>query len=320
MTTIKLLKTMEKKTLLFYFLLIIGFLILVYLIISSKILENLEIFRDINLSLLLIAFLLTNLNILTKIFRWKYLSNAYGVNLQYGEAYRIVLGSFFVSGITPGKIGEILKAYIMKKRHGLPLKDGVACILYERVFELLLLFFVTLGVFYIGMSAKNYIIIQLTSFILIFILIAYIFSDKILIWAHKFLTRTKFLKIEGDNLRIKKINPDQALNVFILTGIALCLEFLRLWVVTLAFGFHINIIHLSIYFSLAVLIGLLSQIPIGIGVVEGSLALFLTDAGLPPYYAFGIVLVDRIISIYFVMAIGLIYYKWALTSAMEESK
>ena len=207
----------------------------------------------------------------------------------------------------------------MKKRHGLPLKDGVACILYERVFELLLLFFVTLGVFYIGMSAKNYIIIQLTSFILIFILIAYIFSDKILIWAQKFLTRTKVLKMEGDNLRIKKINPDQALNVFILTGIALCLEFLRLWVVTLAFGFHINIIHLSVYFSLAVLIGLLSQIPIGIGVVEGSLALFLTEAGLPPYYAFGIVLVDRVISIYFVMAIGLIYYKWALTSAMEES-
>ena len=85
---------MEKKTLLFYFLLIIGFLILVYLIISSKILENLEIFRDINLSLLLIAFLLTNLNILTKIFRWKYLSNAYGVILQYGEAYRIVPEAF----------------------------------------------------------------------------------------------------------------------------------------------------------------------------------------------------------------------------------
>jgi uncharacterized protein (TIRG00374 family) len=170
------------------------------------------------------------------------------------------------------------------------------------------------------MSAKNYIIIQLTSFVLIFILIVYIFSDKILIWAQKFLARTKILNIEGDNLRIKKINPDQALNVFILTGIALCLEFLRLWIVTLAFGFHINIIHLSIYFCLAVLIGLLSQIPIGIGVVEGSLALFLTEAGLPPYYAFGVVLVDRVISIYFVMAIGLIYYKWALTSALEESK
>ena len=96
------------------------------------------------------------------------------------------------------------------------------------------------------------------------------------------------------------------------------LEFIRLWIVVLAFGFNMNIIHLSIFICLAVLIGLLSQIPVGIGVVEGSLSTFLTDAGLPGYYAFGIVLVDRIISIYFVMAIGLIYYKWALKAAMEE--
>ncbi|MDO9325184.1 MAG: flippase-like domain-containing protein, partial [Methanoregula sp.] len=116
-----------------------------------------------------------------------------------------------------------------------------------------------------------------------------------------------------------KIPPINALEVFSLTGLALGLEFIRLWIVVQAFGFDMNIIHLSIFFSLAVLIGLLSQIPIGIGVVEGSLAVFLTDAGLPGYYAMGIVLVDRIISMYFVMVIGLIYYKWALKAAMEES-
>jgi len=311
---------MEKKSLIFYILIVVGFFLLVYLIISSKILENLEIFSQINLYLLFLAFLLTNLNVLVKVCRWKYLSNAYGVNMQYDEAGKIVLGSFFVSGITPAKIGDVIKAYIMKKRHALPLIDGVSSILYERVFELLLLFFVSLGVSYVGLSAKNYIIIQLTSFILVFLAIAYIFSDKLLIWAQNFLTRTKIVKMDGNNVRIKKITPYQALNVFNLTGFALGLEFLRLWIVTLAFGFDMNIIHLSIYFSLAVLIGLLSQIPIGIGVVEGSLALFLIDSGLTPYYAFGIVLVDRVISMYFVMTIGLIYYKWVLTSAMEESE
>jgi hypothetical protein len=126
--------------------------------------------------------------------------------------------------------------------------------------------------------------------------------------------------VSGEDLKVKKISPLQAFVVFSLTGFALGLEFLRLWIVVMAFGFDMNIIHLSIFFGLAVLIGLLSQIPIGVGVVEGSLALFLTDAGLPSYYAFGIVLVDRVISMYFVMAIGLIYYKWALTSAMEESQ
>jgi glycosyltransferase 2 family protein len=310
-------KIMEKKTLLFYLLLVIGFFILIYLIISSELLENLDIFSHINPYLLFLAFLLTNLNIIVKIYRWKYLSNAYDVNLHYYEAGKIVISSFFVSGITPAKIGDILKAYVMKKRHALPLIDGVSSILYERVFELLLLFLVSLGVFYVGLSAKNYIIIQVTSVILLFLVIAYIFSDKLLIWAQKVLIKTNIVKFGGENIRVRKISSFQALNVLCLSGFALMLEFLRLWIVTLAFGFNMNIIHLSIYFSLAVLIGLLSQVPIGIGVVEGSLALFLVEAGLPPYYAFGIVLVDRIISMYYVMGIGLIYYKWALTSDVE---
>jgi glycosyltransferase 2 family protein len=308
---------MEKKTLLFYLLLIAGFFILIYLIILSDILENLEIFRQINPYLLFLAFLLTNINIIIKIYRWKYLSFAYGVNLHYYEAGKIVISSFFVSGITPAKIGDIIKAYVMKKKYGLPLKDGVSSILYERVFELLLLFLVSLGVFYIGMSAKNYIILQITSLILLFVIIAYIFSDAILVRAQKILIRTNIVKYGGESIQIKKISPFQAFNVFCLSGFALMLEFLRLWIVTLAFGFNMNIIHLSVYFSLAVLIGLLSQIPIGIGIFEGSLSLFLVDAGLPSYYAFGIVLVDRIISMYYVMGIGLIYYKWTLKSAME---
>jgi uncharacterized protein (TIRG00374 family) len=310
---------MEKKTLFSYILLIIGFFILLYLLISSGILENLDVFNQVNPYLLLLAFALTNLNVIIKIYRWKYLSATYGVALPFQDAGRIVIGSFFVSGITPGKIGDAIKAYIMKKRYNLPLANGVSSILYERVFELLLVFLVSLGVFYVGMSAKNYIIIQLTSFVLIFLIIAYIFSDRILVWAQKFLAKTRIVKSDSDAIRIKKITPPQALNVFMLSGFALGLEFIRLWIVTRAFGFDMNIIHLSIFFSLAVLIGLLSQIPIGIGVTEGSLALFLRDAGLNSYYAFGIVVVDRVISMYYVMAIGLIYYKWALISAMEES-
>jgi uncharacterized protein (TIRG00374 family) len=310
---------MEKKTVISYILLIAGFFVLLYMILASKIVDNLDIFTHVNIFLLFLAFSTTLLNVMVKIYRWRYLCKLYGSEIGYHDALRIVVGSFFVSGITPAKVGDIIKAYIMKKRFSMPLLDGVAGILYERVFELLLLFLVSLGVFYVGLSAKNYLIIQVATFIVIFIGIAYIFSDRILSIAQKFLIRTKILSSGCEDLKIRKISPVNALEVFSLTGLALGLEFVRLWLVVLAFGFDMNIIHLSIFFSLAVLIGLLSQIPIGIGVVEGSLAVFLTDAGIPGYYAIGIVLVDRIISMYFVMAIGLIYYKWALKAAMEES-
>lgn len=310
---------MEKKKIIFYVLLIAGFILLAGLIFYSGILDNLEIFRELNIVLLVLAILLTVLNVLVKIYRWKYLMKAYGIDIPFSEAGKTVMGSFFVSGLTPAKIGDVIKAYIMKRRYSLAFMDGVTGILYERVFELLLLFFVSLGVFYVGLSAKNYIVIQLTSFVVIFLIIAYIFSDKLMVWAQKVLSKTKVFKNYGDNLRLRKISPSQAFYTFTLTGLALCLEFIRLWIVALAFGFQMNIIHLSIFFSLSVLIGLLSQIPLGIGIVEGSLAVFLSESGLPSYYAFGIVLVDRFISMYFVMALGLVYYKWALKSAMEDT-
>jgi uncharacterized membrane protein YbhN (UPF0104 family) len=308
---------MEKKTVLFYGLLVVGLLLLAFMFVRSGLPQNLDIFREVNPGLLVLALLMTCANVIVKIYRWKYLCGSYGKDIAFGESGKIVISSFFVGGITPAKIGDLIKAYIMKRRHGLPLTDGIFSIMYERAFELFTLFFVSLGLFYLGLSAKNYIFIQLASFLLILLVIAYFFSDRLLLWAQGFLIRTKVVNLEGENPRIRKLAPARTLVVFLLTGLALGLEFVRLWLVCLAFGYPLYITHLSVFFSLAALIGALSQIPIGLGVVEGSLALFLTDAGIPSYYAFGIVLLDRALSMYFVAFIGLFYYKWALKSAME---
>lgn len=114
---------MKKKTVLFYILLIAGFFVLLYMILSSQILNNLDIFSHVNIFLLLFAFSTTLLNVAVKIFRWRYLCKLYGAEIDYHEAGRIVIGSFFVSGITPAKVGDVIKAYIMKKRFALPLLD-----------------------------------------------------------------------------------------------------------------------------------------------------------------------------------------------------
>jgi uncharacterized protein (TIRG00374 family) len=308
---------MEKKKVAFYVLLIAGLLLLAYMFVRSGLLENLDIFREVNWALLVLALLMTCANVVVKIYRWNYLCSSYGREISFGESGKIVISSFFVGGITPAKIGDIMKAYIMKRRHSLPLMDGVFCILYERAFELFTLFFVSLGLFYLGLSAKNYIFIQITSFLLIFLVIAYFFSDRLLLLGQRFLIRTKVMDLGKETPRVQKIAPARAMVVFLLTGLALGFEFIRLWLVCLAFGYQLYITHLSVFFSLSALIGALSQVPIGIGVVEGSLSLFLTEAGLPPYYAFGIVLVDRALSMYFVALMGLFYYKWALKAAME---
>ena len=304
----------------FYGLFCVGLGILGYMILSSGVFTNLAIFAEVSIPLILAAFLLTNANILVKVFRWKYLTRSYGADISWTDAGKTTIGSFFFSGVSPGKIGDLVKAYVMKNRYKVPFSSGVSMILYERVFELVSVFLVSIGFLFIGLSAKYYVILEASLFFLLFMVVMYTFSDQATMVLSWILRKIPLVRMGEEEFRFKKLDISKALTVFIITGAALGLEFVRLWTVAVAFGYNLNIIHLSVFFSLSVLIGLLSQIPIGIGVVEGSLAIFLTEAGVPFEYAFAIVIADRIVSMYYVILLGAMYYRWTLHMSKDEAQ
>jgi uncharacterized membrane protein YbhN (UPF0104 family) len=64
---------MEKKTVLFYGLLVVGLLLLAFMFVRSGLPQNLDIFREVNPGLLVLALLMTCANVIVKIYRWKYL-------------------------------------------------------------------------------------------------------------------------------------------------------------------------------------------------------------------------------------------------------
>jgi len=97
-------------------------------------------------------------------------------------------------------------------------------------------------------------------------------------------------------------------------------EFARLWVVALAFGFFLNPLQVSIIFSLAIVAGLISQIPLGIGIMEGSLSYLLTEMGVDPLSSVSIVLTDRIISMYYALILGFMFSKVSLDQLNEASQ
>jgi uncharacterized protein (TIRG00374 family) len=105
--------------------------------------------------------------------------------------------------------------------------------------------------------------------------------------------------------------------VLVITIFSLGFDFLQIWIVALAFGYLLNPIVLTIYFSLSILAGLVSQIPLGVGVTEGSMSYFLNGMGVAPADSLAIVLSSRLISMYFVMALGFIFSKFASDRLME---
>jgi uncharacterized protein (TIRG00374 family) len=87
----------------------------------------------------------------------------------------------------------------------------------------------------------------------------------------------------------------------------------------MAFGYFLNPLHVSVFFSLAIVAGLVSQIPLGIGIMEGSLSYLLQETGVEPMTSISIVLTDRMISMYYSLILGFVFSKFSFDKLNEVS-
>ena len=295
----------------------IGLLLLTYIIAKSGIVENYQMFFTISIPLLILAFVLSNLNILVKIYRWKYLSEKYGQPIGYHDASIVTVSSLYFANITPGKIGDLFKAYYMKKRYSLGFFDGVSMIFYERFFELIILFLTGSAIIFIELKGITVIILELSAIIIILLALFYHKADFFMHLAEKILIRVPVINIKDVDFHLRKLPFFQIFAIFFITFISLVLEFARLWVVALAFGYLLNPLQISMFFSLAIIAGLISQIPLGIGIMEGSLSFLIQETGVDPITSISIVLTDRMISMYYALVLGFVFSKFSLDKLNE---
>jgi len=301
------------------FLLLIGLILLAYIIAKSGILENYQMFLTISVPLLLLAFVLSNANIILKIYRWKFLSEKYGQPINYSDASIVTVSSFYFANITPGKIGDLFKAYFMQKRYSLDFFDGVSMIFYERFFELIILFLTACAIIFIDLRGVTVIILELSAIILLILALFYYKADYFMNLAEKVIIKLPVIKIREVNFHIRKLPFINIVAVLFITLISLIFEFARLWVVALAFGYLLNPLQISMFFSLAIIAGLISQVPLGIGIMEGSLSYLIQEMGVDPISSISIVLTDRMISMYYAMILGFIFSKISLDKLNEVS-
>lgn len=305
----ELLKKNRKSLQLILFL--IGLLILGYVIVKSGIIENYQILFTVNIPLIILALLLSLGTVAFRIYRWKFLSEKYNAAISWHDSAIVSIASLFYANITPGKIGDLYKAYYMQKRYAMSFFDGISMIFYERFFELMILFLAACAIVFIEFKGITILILEVTAVILILLFFFYYKSDYFLSLLYRYSSRIPFFKKIPTNFKIKKLPFRAIVGVLIITVFSLGFEFVRLWVVALAFGYVLNPIYLTIFFCLSIIAGLVSQIPLGVGVMEASLGYFLIQLGVASTDAMAIVLIDRLISMYFVLILGFFFSKFA---------
>jgi len=97
--------SVNSKKIIQAFLFLIGLGILLYLIVTSGIIDNFNIFFRLNIGYFLIAIIFSLLNILIKIYRWYYLSIVFKKPLSWRDSSFITLSSFFMPISLPEKLG-----------------------------------------------------------------------------------------------------------------------------------------------------------------------------------------------------------------------
>ena len=286
--------------------LVIIFAVVVYLIMGiyadfGSLLSAIEkfnwIFIPVMLILVMIAYMI-------RFLKWNLFLKSVGVNLKLKDNLFV-----FFSGlgmiITPAKVGEIWKGWLIKDINGESLSKTVPVVITDRVTDLIgLVILSLLGILYY----KDGIYI-LMALILIFAgFFVAVRSEKISgklisILENRAGKYSKDIKTMHATF-LKLLNPKNMVGLSFLSVFAWFFECLALYFVIIGFGQSISVILSTFVFSFASLIGAISMIPGGLGIAEATISGMLQYFGLTSVDSVGVAIIIRFGTLWFGAILG----------------
>lgn len=70
-----------------------------------------------------------------KAFRWQQILRSQTIKLAFGPALLVYFSSLFIGFLTPGRLGEFIKAIHVKRECGVPLSQAFSSVLADRLFD-----------------------------------------------------------------------------------------------------------------------------------------------------------------------------------------
>lgn len=288
----------------------IAFAGILYLAITIYIDFNLliESFKKFDLLLLPVLLLLSLMNYFARFYKWDYYLNILKINISKKDSLLIFMSGLLMS-VTPGKIGELLKAYLVKTVNKTPASVTAPIIFAERATDFLSLTILALFGAYIYDYGRNAaLVITIIILIGIFILTNRKVFDSLMI----VLSKIKFIhkRIESieqlyhSTYTLLKLRP-----LLIAVGISVLSWGFECFGYYLVINNFINTIGISWSFfsySFSTIVGAVSMLPGGLGVTEGSFLLMLTSKGLSASDAAATTFITRVVTLWFAVLVGIV--------------
>ena len=246
--------------------------------------------------------------------RWHLLLKNSDIIIPKKENFKIYMSGFAMSA-TPGKVGELIKTQMLHSKYGIPRKKTAPIIISEQFYNILGILVVSvLGLFYFDFSIY---VVFLNGGILFctFLLLS---SEKLFRKFTTLVSKIKFLQkfvpsLSDSYIVLQKSTRGKIFVTSSVLSVAFwLLESLIAFFVLFSFDVkNFEFLQLAATYTTSIIIGVASFLPMGIGVVEGSLAGFFSYQGVEISLALTLVIFIRIFTRWYGVITGFVLMKLA---------
>lgn len=265
-------------------------------------------FKSFNWYLMPILLALSLGNYFSRFFKWEYYLKIIDVKLHKLDSLSIFMSGLIMS-VTPGKMGELLKSYLVKQVNGTSISKTAPIVFAERATDFLSLTILALiGAYYYDYGQGIIIIFGIILVAGLIIISNNNIFDKILLG----LSKLKFIKKHISKISTAYESSSKLLSIIPL--ISMTFLSIIFWGFE-CFGYYLILTNFQIKvdefwaffsYSFATIVGALSMLPGGLGVTEGSLTFMLIQKGFSEHDAFASTFIVRVVTLWFAVLVGAI--------------
>jgi len=281
---------------------LVGAVVFAALVIYGDIPELSRSLRQFPLSYLLIVLALSLANYLLRLVRWIYYLRILSVDIPLWHNILIFFSGFSMT-ISPGKVGDLAKCYLLSEAHQVPVSRSSPALIMERVTDLVAVF--TLSACGVTVLPSRLVIIGGAA-----VAIVAVALGVILVVSHGLLLRLSLVRrwetqIAESRENLKRLLSGQALIVGVtLAVLAWLCEGVGLWFVLRGLDADLSLVRAVSVYASATLIGALVLLPGGVIGTETSMVGLLRGMDAKRADASAATIIIRLCTLWFAVLIG----------------
>jgi uncharacterized protein (TIRG00374 family) len=256
--------------------------------------------------------LLTFSNFIIRFFKWEYYRKLLNIELKRKASFLIFMSTFVMS-VTPGKMGELLKSYLVREENGTPISKSAPIIIAERLTDFISVVMLCIAGAFVFNYGKEIVIGVGLFFLSCVVLIS---SRKLSLKIISYLEKLKIFHRVGEKFHeayesiytLVKIKP--LIIAVLMSMVAWFMECLGLYTVLKVYSSysHIEVSIMSAVFiyGFSTIIGSIAMLPGGLGLTEASLTGLMIFLKIPKDISVASTFIIRIATLWFSVAVGIV--------------